>query len=447
MASTPHADSAGRPSGGVAMVAWGSHEFIRLPDVLRDSGRALAARIHRPRAAPLLAMCVYLPSRTGAELLGACVSYAMEHGGDFIIMGDFNCTPAERPVASMLAAGGVYISESFEELMEPTRRKGRHIDYAIHSFGTRLYIRAVFDLGDSDHFWVQYETPADDPDPIFRARARAPIDAEKTPIADDDWRCLWIDGGHDARFRAYLEQDDVEAAWCTLSDAAEHLLAGPSAGYLRRSRVARPVRHPPCSPVAASWLPVMARRLWRLRRRAARLRRYYSDALATLVRRSVEDLSYRFPCLLGCEPHLPSFDSLVLQCIDSLLEETKATRLAAWRWIMENDNVAITKWVKQSYTDVSVGPEARRPLDPLQRLEHASRPWNEMWTRELVASCDYKPFFRLGLDLPSMRGFASLWSARLPQATQAYGSQGAWHGWLDCYFAPAPARRLVRPLW
>ena len=85
----------------------------------------------------------------------------MTMGGDRLIMGDFNRTPAQQLVARVLASGAWHLADEVDGSSNHATRRdprgdGRHIDYGIHSSKGVIKRRHQWE-GYADHDVVAYD--------------------------------------------------------------------------------------------------------------------------------------------------------------------------------------------------------------------------------------------------------------------------------------------------
>ena len=222
-----------------------------LPEAVLPSGRGQALAVSRPRARPLLLVCVYLPSGdeiSAAALLAGLLEYLEGAGEDSIIIGDFNITAGRRPISTACATGRWHAMDEAvlgDVVLPGTHRNprgeltGRTIDFGMAS--QRVVTRTRHQTrGPADHDLVSYGVQGLPRDPAHRLPIRRTLATDT--VTPDAWQALW-----QPQTRAWTDARaarDLNAAWTLLSDAAEGALGASLRG--RQSHGTGPASCPAC---------------------------------------------------------------------------------------------------------------------------------------------------------------------------------------------------------
>ena len=151
------------------------------------------------------------------------------------LIGDFNTTPGEATVASMVAAGDFKIVDTSEDIEQPTCRPnqgvGRHIDYMIVSPSVHAH-RDKQVVGPADHDMVIYEIKVEALEPKMKFNPVAKLGRQTDDHEGDERDCDTT--MHDewtaevanwwGNYEKAKHCNDVDGMWAILSDAAERML-------------------------------------------------------------------------------------------------------------------------------------------------------------------------------------------------------------------------------
>ncbi len=135
----PAVDSAGRPCGGVLILSRLAMTAVELEDTPLDvhQERVAVVRLRRHKKRALDVACVYLDAsdaRAREELAEAVASFVASRGNEYLILGDWNCEPAETPTSDLLASAGQHLLDAaFVDWDDPPVTRTRWIDYGVAS--------------------------------------------------------------------------------------------------------------------------------------------------------------------------------------------------------------------------------------------------------------------------------------------------------------------------
>ena len=377
---------------GVAIITNWPAELYPLPDRDCYKHRAIAVRLYRKGKRPLICACVYAHASDAAkraELHNAIVMDCSTSGEDYLILGDWNGTPFELPLASLLAAGSArwaddnWQFESQGTTRTSTGRIGRHIDYGVHSDRVRILQREQH-LGPADHDLIVYTVDADRGDPGRRRLRPAPVlppeDAQQDD-ATDKWTETWL--REQASFRDLLKDKEVEHAWTALSGAAEEALTGQRPrGATRRSEVRAPVLPAEVPQKTEDMQLSKERKLWRAARRAKALQADpVQPGLLRKLRLLTHSLQHEFEDLRGLDPGAEHASAVFEACarlqgardkkraIEAFKRKARESHRELYEWIARNDN--LTQEPKKTHGNANAQPSSLQEVRPPQPLPQA----------------------------------------------------------------------------
>lgn len=160
-------DAAGRPMHGLAWVAMQNLGVVRLrlPAALDDDA-ALAVLVPRRGQRPYVALNVYHSARSEAAreaAVQALCEWLATCAEDVLLIGDWNQTEEQWPLAQLLARGMVYSADDLlgVDRNVPTRPGGRLIDFML-TRGQLFPRERLVSPGLADHCLVTYTLHDDD---------------------------------------------------------------------------------------------------------------------------------------------------------------------------------------------------------------------------------------------------------------------------------------------
>ena len=234
----PCFDKRGNTMGGLTIVSKWPMTQEELPPGIGQEGRVLFTRLHRPSMPCVRLAGVHLDAKSAPErqaLLQQIIQHLSGVGGDFIVVGDYNCEQDEAPVAAYMANGRLFSIETQEELDVPTRPSGRrHIDYALTTSQVRLQNRRQYP-GVSDHDLVCYDLPVEELEPTLRWPLKVTLDV-KERRTDAEWADHFA--AQRADYELAVSRADTQEAW--------HIVAGSSEEFLRADGDGKDVFDPGC---------------------------------------------------------------------------------------------------------------------------------------------------------------------------------------------------------
>ncbi|CAE7345760.1 unnamed protein product [Symbiodinium sp. KB8] len=378
-------------------------------------------------------------------------------GMEWLLLGDFNVTVDEAPMARRLAAGWAEPLDSAFMAAGPlpgTAGGHRRIDYGL-SAGRLRPVALSHTGGVGNHTAVSYEFSFTDPSG-HSTPARAPLGA------DDVSEAAWAEHWDAPRFHNLLMTKDVDGAWCMLSNAAEAALGGTSRGVVARSASWTPQGAKHRSKAAKGFESLGLVRLRRLSRRLTQLARCPEDArLRDIVGRNVGDLQALFPWLQD----LPFFTmEQQAEWVHSQVEEAAKVELEAgfarWRSSLSGSTKKQTAWIKRraslrtglSNPRWSTAEEMRRTaIHPVEVIRRAEAEWCPRWT---AGEIEEGPVRELLSELvPPVRGSSTtptFSSTRLLRvASKMRGKACGPDGWEASHFLSLPGTfwQALGDLW
>ncbi len=246
VASKEKRDSSGAVTGGVMVLSRWAITVETIHDAYIDQ-HAVVVNLERKGGPPILIAGVYLSASSHPDrkrvLLGIETLLNVKGLRDHLIIGDFNLTPDDDPVAMWLARGRFSLGNvAGGRVLVPTRKGGkRAIDLAMvsSSFDPEAAISLALD---SDHLMQIFQWRNWKPRDIcikVRKRAWAP-----QQVDSKTFDLFWADYGVD--YEDALQGGDLDAAWTTLVQALETLWIDPNArGGDSRAEKVRLVQAPP----------------------------------------------------------------------------------------------------------------------------------------------------------------------------------------------------------
>ena len=272
-------------------------------------------------------------------------------GGPFAILGDFNCTVEEAPVAPHLASG---VLRSLDDdlsagLPNTNPVNTRRIDFALahrslHANGGETVRRR--DL--SDHGIVSYCIPVELHPAGHHAPRFAALPCTEPDVIALAFESIW----NPVEFASCLQAADVEGAWRMFSDKAEEAMGSDlSQSPQRRSMPWQPLpsiaSHHRCNRDGHHSASVYD--LGRLKARVHQLRAQpHSQALRCKILRSLSQLRRRIPVL----PFISLVDldgavQIVDDLYDQLSSQEQNARIQKWRDDHYRSSAACFSWIRQ----------------------------------------------------------------------------------------------------
>ncbi|CAE7807875.1 ppdK, partial [Symbiodinium sp. CCMP2456] len=324
-------------------------------------------------------------------------------GLKWIVLGDFNLTQDDGPMARRLASGLCRsLDEPFltEGPLPGTAGGARRLDFGVSS--RSVTAASVWHApGIADHTAVAYSFCFADPGG-FSSPMRTSL---STAVVDP---AAWLSAWDQERFRELLLATDFDGAWRLISDTAERVLSPgdggrgfPRAGqWAPRGRAQR-------SKAASAFEPLPMVRLRRFGRRLGQLVRQPGDRrLRDIMERDLEYLDGHFGWLaelplLGIERHAQWVN-------DKIEAEAKSIREAGferWRGAMHNSLPKQAAWIKTSVHTRGSGFASRTAIHPCAVIEEAEQQWVDRWT---MGNVDTTPVASLLQRLPPVDSVSTL---------------------------------------
>ena len=366
-------NGAGAPTAGVAIVSkWPVDNFVfasEPPDLCSHKGRWQCIRVHRPGLRPFICTNMYLHAsdRRAASELGKLLFEATAVcGEDAMFIGDWNCTPEEEPACSVLRSGRLHLADEvagIEAVSDPTRRRGRHIDFAFHTVRLVPHARSKF-AGVADHCLIPYDFQVAQLENFYTVARPRPLLAS-LPVSPDVWDLSFPQ----SIFDELLVQHDVQAAWNLLSDHAEFVLqAKPER---KRSQVPAPTQVAPQNTKVHKLQSVLERRLRRTLRRLDELQQSHAPwNLRVKVQDALVYLCKHFPELSEIKDFGPDLYLVLQKCLQKETLASQEARLQTWRQQMEEDEASLVRWVKGADAQCSFStPDPDVPVHPQSKAE------------------------------------------------------------------------------
>ncbi|CAE8687780.1 unnamed protein product, partial [Polarella glacialis] len=341
-------DAAGSPTAGVAVLSRWPVERMGPPPGVACGGRAMRVRVRRPHKRHLEACNLYLRASDPAaavDLGEALLKAGAEGGEDRIFIGDWN--------SIMEGASIMPLSPSM------------------------WWSSPGSNTGLADHDLVVYELESDALELPSRRRAPARLQT-KSKVETEDWEELWQ--RHDGNYRQALREGNAQRAWTILSDVAEQLLLQGDAAPRKRSAVPRPTQ----AAVAHSRPEVLQGvRERRLRRLARRVKEFQRDTAQPRLRRKVNEagaeLAKRHPELAGREWMVSADHDLLCQLADEQAARDGRERIQRWCAKMEEDEIALMRWIKAARTGGTQETDTSTPTHPQLKAEFKAEEWKKVW--------------------------------------------------------------------
>ena len=328
------------------------------------------------------------------QVAGASAAVGME----WMMLGDFNVSQDERPVAARLAAAGCirclddfFLCGGPLPMTSPAR--SRRIDYGWASCDLAP-VAVSHEDGVADHAAVMYGFDLSLPAALC-GPSRLPAGGVDNLVPAWHWDARWRPVA--SSFAAALEQADVNLAWQVLSMAAEEVLCtdAPIDGAILRRAVPRHATWQPRRPrdlhkAAHTHESLLLTRLRRLLRRAAHLCRVPGDVdLREKIGRDLSQLGDPCPVLLTCTSlEAQDLCPVVEELIAAVVQQEKQGAIDSWRRRICGDLKAQRAWIRRrSAIEVELeqpAPEAsvaatRAAIHPSGVLEKAEKDWLPRW--------------------------------------------------------------------
>ena len=321
-------------------------------------------------------------------ILGQLMQEIRSFGGPFLLLGDYNCSIDEGPVASILATGQARCLD--EDLPGPlpstNPRNTRRIDFA-------LVHRSLFATGGntvrredfSDHGIVSYELGLQIHPCAYHCPRFLELHVADPAIIAAALATEWDEG----RFAALLRDGSVDDAWQYLSDIAEDAMDGRcSPGSVRRSALWDPIkRQPPnhrCGPEGHQSETLRA--LGRLKSRLRQLRDQPSPALRAKIGRVLSHLRGKLQGLpfVNLDDPVPAIE-FVDGLYDQFAAQEKAARIQVWQEDHFRSSRACVAWIKRRCRVASLAEQDPCPLQSPPRAIHPAevvRDQSVQWTNK-----------------------------------------------------------------
>ncbi|CAE7549074.1 pol, partial [Symbiodinium necroappetens] len=328
----------------------------------------------------------------------------------------------------------------------PTRRDchglptGRCVDFALSTSGIPALARFQH-RGPSDHDLVSYDFEwARDNRLLLSAPPRLALCSTLEPVSEEAWSDAW--GPHASSFTAALHGNDVNKAWCLLSDAAETLLVDPSrpgCATARRSMVAEPRPPPPTSTKSSTVQSHKERRLRHLARRAAELQRHPEGPDAAVLHTKLSsDAAALGLCFTEDVGRLATE---ALAAAAALETASVRERIANWKQTIQSDHRRMRVWVQRTPAPAPA-PLSHGPVHPADVVEAEYNKWSAQWTGSAAHTPEETWRWCLALGAPSeswmpealLPSAAVLLAAVRASARRAAGIDG----WSPAYLAKLP---------
>ena len=309
------------------------------------------------------------------------------------LLGDFNLEALEEPLIGSLSRGLAWNwDDGFQgaSLLPGTRESGRRLDFALgcgRFFPQGVQQRCVF----SDHAQVAYSldlaAPVGHRPPSFVPLMTEVVDEPK-------WARCW----RGDVFEEALANDDVDAAWTVLSDAAEAALAAPESSGHRRSAAWSPrLRAQPRSKVGKSMEAVGIVQLRWLWRRIVQLgHRPHDGCLRDKAGRQVLALLPAFPWLeeLGYF-EMERWSDWLAEHIEQEVTKQAGAAIAKWRDRLQESPAQVCAWIRKreavygGLERPGLGPKEvfkTKPIHPTKVVQMASENLMKRWGRDSTDS-------------------------------------------------------------
>ena len=313
---------------------------------------------------------------------------AQRFGGPFVVMGDFNCTLAEAPVAPHLASGNLRcLDDDLPSCLPCTNPVDtRRIDFAlahrsvIASGGDTVRRREL-----SDHGIVSYNLDLSPHPAGHQAPRFAALTCTDPTVIEQAFESFW----DPTLFASRIKEVDVEGAWQLLSDTAEMAMgADLSLSSVRRSRPWLP------QPLTASrhrcdkdgHHSATVHDLQRLRNRVHQLRA--QPHLHGLRRKILRSLC----ALRGRIPDFPFVSLANLDCAAEILTnlcnqfttQEKDARVQSWRDDHYRSSQACFRWIRQrsrvaDALQTASADEPARAIHPAEVVRTQGSVWTAKW--------------------------------------------------------------------
>lgn len=378
-------------------------------------------------------------------------------GLEWLVLGDFNVTADEGPMARRLAAGLA------EQLDWPFMAEGplpgtaggqRRLDYGLSS-GQLFPSALCHAAGIANHTAVSYEFAFDDPVGCS-GPSRAPLGTSSVSAA------AWDDRWDASCFQASLVAGDLDGAWRLLSDTAEAVLGGGGHGVVARSSGWSPQKAKPRSKASRCFESLELVRLRRLSRRLTQLARHPEDTrLRDIIARAVEELQGSFSWL-GELPHftMEQHAAWVQTQVETVAQAERDRGFERWHASMQDSTKKQTAWIKRraSLKGGLAHPHwcdaeavRRRAIHPVEVIKRAEEEWCPRWT---AGEVDVLPVQSLLEALDPPRGGTIAMPCFTPSklqcaASKMVGKASGPDGWEASQLLrlPAPFWHALSDLW
>ena len=313
---------------------------------------------------------------------------ALRFGGPFVVMGDFNCTLAEAPVAPHLASGILRcLDDDLPSCLPCTNPVDtRRIDFAlahrsvIASEGDTVRRREL-----SDHGIVSYNLDLSPHPAGHQAPRFAALTCTDPTVIEQAFESFW----DPTLFASRIKEVDVEGAWQLLSDTAEMAMgADLSLCSVRRSRPWLPqpltASHHRCDKNGHHSATVHD--LQRLQNRVHQLRA--QPHLHGLRRKILRSLC----ALRGRIPDFPFVSLANLDCAAETLAnlcnqfttQEKDARVQRWRDDHYRSSQACFRWIRQrsrvaDALQTASAEEPARAIHPAEVVRTQGSVWTAKW--------------------------------------------------------------------
>lgn len=345
-------DAAGRPVHGLAWVAKENLGAVRLPlPAELDDDAALAVLVPRVGQRPYIALNIYHSARSevareaAVQALRDWLSTCTE---DILLIGDWNQTKEQWPLAQLLACRMVYSADDLlgADRNVPTRPGGRLIDFMLTR--GQLYPRErLVAPGLADHNLVTYMLRHDDGlRPVYCWPKRPRLDPSiEDEVAHQRFEDYWMPRAE--IFGAALSANDLDEAWRILA-------IGVDETWRRQDDDVGPIKDRPLAPTRRATAcqrhapgSLRIRRVARLLRLAAEYRRKPTDDLKRKICRAAYGARELLPGVPHWSWESDDWEKAARSRVEEWEREAAARRLNDWKERMSSNIRARAKWITQ----------------------------------------------------------------------------------------------------
>lgn len=366
---------------GVAVISKWPTTRRMLPNDI-DSARVVAVRAHRPSARPVTIVGVYLHAsdrRARTTTAEAVMRWVAAEGDDTVIIGDWNMTTNEEPLAEMCGGNTRELYEGGE--MMPTSAKGRRIDYGL-AYGSVYASEMDYFEGIADHKAVRYKLTVGGerrPAAVWPRRRQLMGAGE----SDANWKDM--EDSAEARFGHFGEEalkgyylakecDDIDEVRRVMSDLAERLLEDTSLGKkstgVPRSKDPKVHRKSSGTGKTESYQSLDERRPRRVLRRLAQWRRGDRDpALRRSLERGITSLGENDAEILKHDRDSDALYDYMQRRVAEIADQERKQRIDKWDADMQTSPYKAMRWVMKDIAEKEVPGDP----DPVIQAETCTR--------------------------------------------------------------------------